>query len=567
MARLFFPTSRDTVTCKRCGNDIPGDADNCPQCGADHGPSFGAAQTVAQNVALSTGLRLPFSARREALNIPSPYPGMSDAADASEPAGTGEPRWDTSKIVTLGALAVALVAGGIIYSQHGGSADDMPRSEPPAKHSAYGAIDMKPAQATPAPAVTPAPADDLARSAAAVRQAQMAAAPSVAARETLPTEPAGRSRAALANPADNLLLATRDAIARGDLTTARKRFSKIPASQLGSANSQRTLADLTGLEHTRDEMLQVARGCEATGSWLCVLQNARDVLAIDAGNVEAQKFVEHAISRSGWLNKPAPAATAAHATPHDKTQTAAVAPAAPAPVVAPVPRVAATRSTASTHRSTAAVLAAEHARAVAAMGVPTPVRTPVPVAPVAPAAPVVATTMRTPAPSQTAPEPARIGTGSQAQLTSSPYPPPPQQAAPPPRAPAPAFVPMPDGPDAMPATAPVRSAAAAAQVPGDTASPPVVTRPLAPVSEAVPVRAGVVPPRVAANGPPASVQSMTRQPSPTVRRTLASGDNAASAAQPHAPTFNAANPDEEERAILESGWSKKPSSAQRSTPQ
>jgi hypothetical protein len=425
---------------------------------------------------------------------------------------------------------------------------------------------MKPAQATPAPAVTPAPADDLARSAAAVRQAQMAAAPSVAARETLPTEAAGRSRAALANPADNLLLATRDAIARGDLTTARKRFSKIPASQLGSANSQRTLADLTGLEHTRDEMLQVARGCEATGSWLCVLQNARDVLAIDAGNVEAQKFVEHAISRSGWLNKPAPAATAAHAPPHDKTQTAAVAPVAPAPVVAPGPRVAATRSPASTHRPTAAVSAAEHARAVAAMGVPTPVRTPMPVAPVAPVAPVVATTMRTPAPSQTAPEPARPGTGSQAQLTSSPYPPSPQQAAPP-RAPAPAFVPMPDGPDLMPATAPVRNAAAPAQVPGDTASPPVVTRPLAPVSEAVPVRAGVVPPRVAANGLPASVQSMTRQPSPTVRRTLASGDNAASAAQPRAPTFNAANPDDEERAILESGWSKKPSSAQRSTPQ
>jgi len=126
---------------------------------------------------------------------------------------------------------------------------------------------------------------------------------------------------------------------------------------------------------------------------------------------------------------------------------------------------------------------------------------------------------------------------------------------------------MPDGTDAMPATAPVRSAATATQVPGDTTSLPVVTRPLAPVSEAVPVRAGVVSPRVAANGPPASVQSITRQPSPTVRRTLASGDNAASAAQPRAPAFKASNPDDEERAILESGWSKKPSSAQRSTPQ
>ena len=556
MARLFFPTSRDTVTCKRCGNDIPSDADTCPHCGDDHGPSFGAAETVA----LSTGLRLPFGARREALNIPSPYPGVPQE---SELAGTGEQRWDTSKTVTLGALALALVTGGIIYSQYGSSGgDDAARSQQPARHSAYGAIDMKPAQGSPAPAVTPAPMAAPARSAAAVRQAQTAAAPSVAAPETLPTEPSGRSRAALANPSDNLL-AARDAIARGDLTTARKRFSRIPASQLGTANAQRTLADLTGLEHTRDETLQAARGCEATGSWLCVLQNARDVLAIDAGNVEAQKLLEHAIARSGWLNKPAPATTAAHGTPHNKTQTAAVAPAAPAPVAVPGPRVAATLAPASTHRPTATVSAAEHARAVAAMGVPKPIPTPVPAAP---AAPVATTTMRTPATSQTVPEQARTGTGSQAQLTSAPYPPPPQQAAPP-GPPVAAFIPMPDGTDVMPATAPVRGAATAAQVPGDTASPPAMTRTLAPISEAAPVRAGIVSPRVAANGPPAGVQSMTRQPSPTVRRTLASGDNAASAAQPHAPAFNASNPDEEEREILESGWSKKPSSAQRSTPQ
>jgi len=92
-------------------------------------------------------------------------------------------------------------------------------------------------------------------------------------------------------------------------------------------------------------------------------------------------------------------------------------------------------------------------------------------------------------------------------------------------------------------------------------------RPLAPISEAVPVRAGIVSPPVAANGAPAAAQSVTRSPSPTVHRTLASGDNAASATQPHAPGFNASNPDEEERAILESGWSKSQSPAQRPAPQ
>jgi hypothetical protein len=140
---------------------------------------------------------------------------------------------------------------------------------------------------------------------------------------------------------------------------------------------------------------------------------------------------------------------------------------------------------------------------------------------------------------------------------------------------------MPDGPDVAPVTVPVRNApataaaripaqpepepAAAIQVPGNTASPS--SRTLAPISEAAPVRAGIVSPPVAANGAPAGVQSGTRPPSPPARRTLASGNNAASAAPPHAPVFNATNPDEEERAILESGWSKSPSSAQRSSPQ
>ncbi|WP_213768971.1 zinc ribbon domain-containing protein [Caballeronia sp. dw_19] len=576
MARLFFPSSSDSVTCKRCGNDIPSDADTCPHCGADHGPGFGAAKTAA----LSTGLRLPFGARREALNVPSPYPSVPEE---SELTGAGEQRWDRSKTVTLGAVALALVAGGVIYSQHGSSGDDATRSDLPAGHSAYGAVDMKTAHDAPARLAAPAAAVPPARSAAAVatmtttRQAQTAAAPSVAAREALPTDTSSsRAAAALASATDNLQ-AARDAIARGDLTTARRRFSKIPASQLNAANVQRTQADLTGLEHARDEMLQVARGCEATGSWLCVRQNARDVLTIDASNVEAQTLVEHAIARSGWLNKTPPATAAVHGAPHNSAQTAAAAPAAPVPMFVPGPRVAPAPPPASTHRPTVTVSAAQHARAVAAMGVPAPIVAPVPAAP---AAPVVVTTVRTPAAAQAVPEPARISTGSQAPLTSSPSTPPPtlQQAAPP-RPPAPAFVPMPDGPNAAPPA--VRSApanatarapaqpepepAAAIQAPGNTASPSLHT--VAPIGEAVPVRAGIVSPPVAANSAPPTMQSNTRPASPTANRTLASGDNAASAAQPRAPGFNATNPDDEERAILESGWARSQSPAQRPPPQ
>ncbi|WP_158940057.1 zinc ribbon domain-containing protein [Burkholderia sp. S171] len=507
MARLFFPSSSDAVTCKRCGSDIPGDADSCPQCGAEPGPTFGAVKTTA----LSTSLRLPFGARREALNIPSSYPSMPEE---SELTGAGEQRWEMSKTVTVCAIALALVAGGVIYSQRGGSSgDNAARSEQPAGHSAYGAIDMKDVHGTPGPAGAPA------RPAAAARQAQTAAAPSVAAREAMPADTSsGRTAAGLAGATDNLQ-AAREAISRGDLTMARRRFSKIPASQLSAADVQDTQADLTGLEHVRDVMLQAARDCAATGSWLCVRQNAHDVLTIDAGNVEAQALVEHAIARSGWLNKNPSAKTAARGAPRNNAQAAA----ASAPLFVPGPRVVASPPPASAHRPTVTVSGAQHARAVAAMGVPAPIATP---ARLVPGAPVIATTLRSPVAPQAVPEPARIGAGSQAPLTSQSYfpPPAPQQAAPP-RPPVPAFVPMPDGTDAMPATALVRSA-------------PVTATARAPA-----------------------------QPEPAARRALASGDNAASPAQPRVSSFNASNPDDEERAILESGWSKSPSSAQHAPPQ
>ena len=236
-----------------------------------------------------------------------------------------------SKTVTLGAVALALVAGGVIYSQHGSSSgDDATRSEPPAGHSAYGAIDMKTAHDTPAPAARACGAPGQVRGAPLPpgRRKRRQRPPSPPAKPCPPIPPPRRGAAALASATDNLQ-AARDAIARGDLTTARRRFSKIPASQLSAANVQRTQADLVGLEHARDQMLQTARDCEATGSWLCVRQSARDVLTIDASNVEAQTLVEHAIARSGWLNKPAPATTAAHGAPRNNGQTVAAAHAAP----------------------------------------------------------------------------------------------------------------------------------------------------------------------------------------------------------------------------------------------
>jgi hypothetical protein len=115
---------------------------------------------------------------------------------------------------------------------------------------------------------------------------------------------------------------------------------------------------------------------------------------------------------------------------------------------------------------------------------------------------------------------------------------------------------MPDGPETAPVGAATPNAPAPAPVPA-----PIP----APIIEAVPVRAVAAPQAAAATNTPEipTPQTSTRPSSPTAPRTLASGDNAASAEQPKAPAYNTTNTDAEERAILESGWNKNQSSKQR----
>lgn len=451
MARLLFPSSAESVTCMRCGNSILSDAETCPHCGADHGGPHAAGKSAM----IPNGLRL-FAARRASLAAPSPYPSVPEEAEF---AGTGEQRWDNSKTVTLGAVILALLAGGVIYSQSG--EHEGTRTEPPAGHSVYGAIDMNAVRGASAPAIHPA----------AVATAKSVPAPVVAAPAVDTT---ARVPATSAAVIDNLQ-AARDAIERGDLTTARRRFSKIPAAQMSAANIQRTQSELVNLEHARDNLLQTARGCEATGSWVCVRQNARDVLAIDACNIEAQTLVEHAITRSGWLNKTPP--VTAHVAPRSSGTMPLAKAATPAP-----------------------------ARKVVSM-VPAQPR-PVPVMP--------------------------------APSTST-------------------FIPMPDGPDAPVARAASPAAPVTVRTPPAEASPIPNADQTTPVTDTAPVRAAV-----------AIIPATPVAPDPApaaAARTLASGDNAQSTAQPKTTAHHTTDPDAEERAILESGWTKGQSSKQLPPPQ
>jgi hypothetical protein len=476
MARLLFPSSAESVTCMRCGNAVLGDAETCPHCGADHGGS----RTGATTAALASGLRLPFAARRGSLAAPSPYPSVPEEAEF---AGTGEQRWDNSKSVTLGAVMLALIAGGVIYSQSGERESAIP--ETPAGHSAYGAIDMKAAYGASAPAI---------QSAAATPAKPAVQAPGVVTPNVFDTTARAATSAAII---DNLQ-AARDAIDRGDLTTARRRFSKIPAAQMNVGNIQRTQSELVSLERARDNLLQMARGCEATGSWMCVRQNARDVLAIDASNVEAQTLVEHAITRSGWLNKTPPVTAS----------------------VAPKPNGTAPLATATVPVRRAVSVPAAQPRSIAVM----------------------------PAPTQSAPvasDSTRVSTGSHAPLTSSG-----SIAAPQTATWTSTFIPMPDGPEtpvarsATPAPVAARSPSAEASAAHDQ------TRS---VTEAVAVRAAAIQPSaIAVPATPA-----VTNPAPVaVARTVVSGDGAQNAAQPKTIVRSTPDTDAEERAILESGWTK-----------
>jgi hypothetical protein len=515
MTRLFFPTATDSVTCPRCGNSTTSDAGTCSHCGADLG-SPALAREAGPSLAAS--LRATFaSRRREALN--APYPSLPEASDISH----GEQRWDVSKTVVAGGAVVALVVGGLIYMQHGESGAS--RVEPSAGQSASGTIDAKPL---------------VSRSAARPREAMVAAAPSAAVTPAVSPAPqvAPSREAALSggNVTDNLQ-ATRDAIDRGDLTTARRRFSKIPIGQQDAGNVQRTQAELVSLERARDDSLRLARACEATGSWTCVRQNARDVLAIDASNVEAQTLVEHAIESSGWLNQPT---HPAHAT---------------------VPRAAVT----APGRPTAAVAAIAAPRATPSAAVPvtvppriaTPTRSliaaPRPHPATAPAPQDSATTgtsTTTPAPTITR---APLSTDGVPVATGS-------HAATPPTA---------ESPDAAPA--------AVRQPP--SAMPPLLTSTPAGPARAVPPQAAAASYQAIADTPradttstsaptPATATATATAPTPAPPIRAAAEDSPAPVLAPpaatqvpvttHAPSFDAGNADDRERAIKEYGWKNQP---------
>jgi hypothetical protein len=515
MARPFFSTTTGSVTCPRCGNFIASDTETCMHCGADLGHA--RADEGSAGPSLASSLRLSFTARRHGV-LSAPYPSLAEASEL----GHRRHRKDVSKAVVIGGIALVLVAGGVIYYAQRGDSD----TEAATGQSVFGPIDAKLARdsAPPKPvagtaAVLPAPTPMPTPTQPPRTAFQPAPQPTAAPRTIAPAPAAPSSRdAAQASTIDNLQ-AARDAIDRGDLTTARRRFSKIPASQLEPGNVQRTQAELVRLEHARDDSLQFARACAATESWACARQNARDVLAIDASNTEAQALVESSIERSGWLNPPRPAPThsgaaraaVTSAAPSQASNRTAAPPRARSVAVQPPPitrQPPLTNSAAGT-RGTQGMRAAAPSLAPpdVAQGVQ---RQPAPVVAqqIAPAPVVQATPVQAVKATQT----------SQTSQTSQ----------------------------APQATQPAQAVTQQAL----TAPAPSVANPaaLAPATAAVPPVA-----------PPASIQ-----PAPSSLPATVAGNPPASV--PKHSSFDAANPDDRERAILENGWTKNRPPAQQQPP-
>src|ERR1700712_3752647 len=112
MTRLFYPSAAEAVTCRRCGNSTPIDAETCPHCGADHGGMIRTDNAAT----VPAGLRMPFAAAkgsaRASAPVMSPYPSLPEQSDL---VGNAEQRWDRSKTLTLGAVLLAVIVGGALY--------------------------------------------------------------------------------------------------------------------------------------------------------------------------------------------------------------------------------------------------------------------------------------------------------------------------------------------------------------------------------------------------------------------------------------------------------------------
>ncbi len=266
--------SVECVTCGRCGNTVASDADECARCGA-------VIHTAPWNTDRADNLQVaaePHPQRLRRAHVPSPYPSIREEVVPRSSSTRRKGR------AGLRSAAVIVVIGMFVTVFAYIAAGKFERASASQHVSASGTVMAL------APGKTSAESD--------IKR--------VTAPPPVPIAAVDTSIADVSPPADvnatrvaKMVAGVRYALKRGDLTDARDRLAKLPASLQTNPEARPLVADLNRRERERDASLQRARWCEEGKDWSCVAQNAAHVQTLDTGNVESRVMLSNAVIKLG----------------------------------------------------------------------------------------------------------------------------------------------------------------------------------------------------------------------------------------------------------------------------
>jgi ribosomal protein L37E len=282
MNHLETLESVEHVICERCGNAYAPDADECSRCGAVSHTAPRNKGSVNDSEAW-TG-RHPRRLRRA--HESSPYPSIQEEVvpRSMSMRRNRRPGLRSAAAITVIGLSMAALA----YTRTDGKFE---RTSVPQHVSASGAVMALSSSDTSGE-------PDTKRVSSAPSSASSTAADKSTA-DVMPTTDVTATRVA------GIVAGARNALRKGDLTDARERLGKLPASLRTNPETRLLFADLIRRERERDAALQRARWCEEGKDWSCVARNAAHVQALDTSNAESRVMLSNAVIKIGWAGSTA----------------------------------------------------------------------------------------------------------------------------------------------------------------------------------------------------------------------------------------------------------------------
>ena len=271
-----------SVICKRCGNTYASDAGECSRCGAlNHTAPW--ERNSLNNSEAPVG-RIPQRVRR--VHVASPYPSIQEEVLPRSMSTRRKRRLGLHPAAVI--IVTGLFIAAFAYTSTGGKVE---RASVSRHVSASGTVmalssSSSAGESETKPALTSPP---LAPSTAVDKSTA----------DIMPTTDVTATRVA------SIVTGARYALRKGDLTDARERLGKLPASLRTDPEAQLVFADLTRRERERDAALQRARWCEEGKDWSCVARNAAHVQTLDTSNAESRVMLSDAVIKISWAGSPA----------------------------------------------------------------------------------------------------------------------------------------------------------------------------------------------------------------------------------------------------------------------